>query len=80
MPKKRHLAAEELSTLTGDLRRLLTTLTSDPEEQARKERNWRLLYGGLSAVSALLARRLATKTWGILTGEQPPAKNPAKQA
>jgi membrane protein len=78
MPKKRHLAAEELSTLTGDLRRLLTTLTSDPEEQARKERNWRLLYGGLAAGSALAARRLAAKTWGVLTGEAPPtAAKPA---
>ena len=49
-------------------------------ERARRERQWKLLYGGLSAVSALLARRLATRTWGILTGERPPAKNEAKQA
>lgn len=73
--KKRDAAARELSNLTSDLRSLLRTLTSDAEEQARKQRRWKLLYGGLSAVSALLARRLATKTWGILTGEQPPAKN-----
>jgi hypothetical protein len=79
MPKKREVAAEELSNLTADLRSLVQTVTSDPEERARKERNWRLLYGGLSAVSALLARRLATKTWGVLTGELPPGKSQAKK-
>jgi hypothetical protein len=80
MRRKRDVAIEELSNLTGDLRSLVTTLTSDPQEQARKERNWRILYGGLSAVSALLARRLATKSWGILTGEKPPGKSKAKKA
>ncbi len=78
MPKKREVAAEELSNLTADLRSLVTSLTTNPQEQARKARRWKLLYGGLSAVSALLARRLATKSWGILTGEKPPAKNQAK--
>jgi hypothetical protein len=80
MRKRREVAIEELSNLTGDLRGLVTSLTSDPQEQARRERNWRILYGTLSAVSALLARRLATKTWGILTGEQPPGKSKAKKS
>jgi hypothetical protein len=80
MRKRREVAIEELSNLAGDLRGLVTSLTSDPQEQARRERNWRILYGGLSAVAALLARRLATKSWGILTGEQPPGKNKAKKA
>jgi hypothetical protein len=78
MAKKREVAAEELANLTRDLHSLVTTLTTDPQEQARKERRWKLLYGGLSAVMALLARRLATKSWGILTGERPPAKDEAK--
>jgi hypothetical protein len=74
MPKKRDVAVEELSTLASDLKSLVTTLATDPREQARKERNWKLLYGGLSAGFALVARKLATKSWGILTGERPPAK------
>jgi hypothetical protein len=79
MPKKRDVAAEELSNLTSDLKSLVTSVTSDPAELARKQRRWRLLYGGLSAVAALLARRLAAKTWGILTGELPPAKGAGKK-
>lgn len=78
MPAKRDATATELRNLTDDLRSLLSTLAHDPAEQARRERNWKLLYGGLSAVSALLARRVAAKTWGILTGEQPPTKRKAK--
>ena len=74
MRKKREVAIDELSNLTGDLRSLVSSLTNDPQEQARKERNWRILYGALSAASALVARRLATKSWGILTGERPPGK------
>jgi hypothetical protein len=74
MPRKRDVAVEELQALASDLKSLVTTLTTDPKEQARKERAWKLLYGGLSAVFALVARRFATKSWGVLTGERPPAK------
>jgi hypothetical protein len=76
MPRKRDAAVEDLQAIAGDLKSLVETLTSDPKEQARKERNWKLLYGGLSAGFALVARRLATKSWGVLTGERPPAKKP----
>jgi hypothetical protein len=75
---KREATVEELQSLASDLRSLLTTLTSDPQEQERRERRWRLLYGALSAVFALGARRVATKSWGVLTGEQPPKKGPGK--
>lgn len=78
MPTKREATATELRNLTGDLRSLLSTLAHDPKEQAKRERRWKLLYGGVSAVTALLARRLATKSWGILTGEKPPTKRKAK--
>jgi hypothetical protein len=78
MPSRRQATVEELHTLTEDLRSLLATATTDPRERARREWQWRLLYGGLSAVTALFARRLATKTWGILTGERPPAKKEAR--
>jgi hypothetical protein len=78
MGAKRDATAEELRNLTGDLRSLVTTLTTDPAEQAKKERYWRLMYGGLSAVSALLARRVANRVWGILTGERPPGTRKPK--
>lgn len=35
---------------------------------------WTGLYGVLSAVSAIAARRLATRLWRVLTGEPPPVK------
>ncbi len=79
MQSKREATAEELRTLTGDLRNLVTTVTTDPKAQARKERRWRLLYGGLSAVGALVARRFAGKAWFVLTGEHPPSTRPTKR-
>lgn len=72
MQSRREASLDELRNLTGDLRSLVSTLTNDPKERARKERTWRLLYGSLSVVGALLARRLAGKVWGVLTGERPP--------
>jgi hypothetical protein len=78
MPSKREATVEELRSLTGDLRSLVTTLTTDPKEQARNQRAWRILYGGLSAVGALVARRLAGKAWGVLTGERPPGTKKSK--
>ena len=78
MRKRLEAVKEELRTLGGDLRSLVSTATHDPKEQARRERRWRLLYGALSAVFALAARRLAGKSWGVLTGERPPAKGPKK--
>jgi hypothetical protein len=77
MPNKSDVVAEELRELAQDLKNVLVAVTSDPKEQARKERRWRLLYGVLSAGGALAARRVAAKAWGVLTGEQPPAKGAA---
>lgn len=80
MPRRRDVAAEELTNLLDDVKSLATTLANDPKEQARKQRLWQLLYGGLSAATALVARRFAIKTWGILTGEVPPAKSKPRKA
>ena len=77
MADKREALADELSTLASDLKSLLETLTRDPKAQARKERRWNLLMGATGAVFTILARRLAAKTWGILTGEEPPTKRAA---
>jgi hypothetical protein len=35
---------------------------------------WTGLYAGLSAVSTMAARRVASKVWRVATGEEPPAK------
>jgi hypothetical protein len=35
---------------------------------------WAALYGGVSAVAALLSRRTASVVWRTLTGEEPPTK------
>lgn len=79
MPSKNEVLAEELRTLADDLKQVYVTVTTDPKEQRRKELQWRLLYGGLSAVFAVVARKLAAKGYGILTGEEPPTKRAAKQ-
>jgi hypothetical protein len=74
MRRRRDATAEELRTLGEDLRGLAASLTRDPAEQARRERRWQLLHGGLSAVFALVARMLAARAWGVLTGQLPPGK------
>jgi hypothetical protein len=79
MPSKSEALADELRTLADDMKQLLVTLTTDPKEQRKKELRWRLLYGGLSAVFAVGARKLATRGWAILTGEEPPTKRAPQQ-
>lgn len=78
MPSKNEMLVDELRTLADDLKQVFVTLTTDAKEQRRKELQWRLLYGGLSAVFAVVGRKLATKGWGILTGEEPPRRRAAK--
>jgi hypothetical protein len=72
--EKTEAIGDELHALADSLKQLLVTLTSDPKEQARKERRWRILYGAFSALGAVAARRVAAKAWGVLTGELPPGK------
>ena len=69
MTDRRDAIAEDLRSLATDLKSLVDSATTDP-----KERQWRALYGALSILTALAARRAATRAWAILTGEQPPAK------
>jgi hypothetical protein len=74
MTDRREAIAEDLRALASDLKSLVEVATTDPKERRKKERQWRALYGALSVVTALVARRVATKAWAILTGERPPAK------
>jgi hypothetical protein len=62
--------ATDARGVAGDLKALL----EDPRERRRKERLYAALYGGLTFAFTLVGRRLATKAWSILTGEQPPRK------
>jgi hypothetical protein len=66
----REAVAEDLRALADDLKAFLR----DPKERARKERRWRVLYGVLALGFTMMGRRLATRAWAILTGEQPPTK------
>jgi hypothetical protein len=78
VPARRDAVAEDLRALAADLKSLLESATTDPKERQRKELRWRALYTALGAVGTLAARRVATKAWAVLTGEQPPtAKAPA---
>ena len=76
MSDRRDAVAEDLRTLAADLKNLLDSATTDPKERQRKERRWTALYGALGIVTSLVARQVATKAWGVLTGEQPPVKMP----
>lgn len=50
------------------------TVGRDAKVERRKRLAWGLLQGALGAVFAVAARRAGAKAWGVLTGEQPPAK------
>ena len=65
--------AEDARSVAGDLKALL----EDPKERKKKERLYGLLYGGMALGFTLAGRRLATKAYTILTGEQPPVKGGA---
>jgi hypothetical protein len=74
MSDRRDAIAEDLRLLASDLKSLVESATTDPKDRRKKKRQWRALYGALSVVTALAARRAANKAWAILTGERPPAK------
>jgi hypothetical protein len=73
MSDRREAVADDLRSLASDLKSLIESATTDPKARRRKELQWRALYGGLGVITTLAARRIATKAWGILTGEDPPA-------
>jgi hypothetical protein len=50
------------------------TIGRDPRTERRKRLLWGALQGTTAAVFTLAARRIVAKAWGVLTGEQPPAK------
>jgi hypothetical protein len=77
MPTRTDVVGEQLDELRQDLKQLWTALTSDPKQEARKERAWTMLAGALGAASTMAARRATAKLWAVLTGEQPPTARPA---
>ena len=50
------------------------TVGRDEKAERKKRLAWGVLQGAIGAVFTLGARRVGTKVWGVLTGEQPPAK------
>jgi hypothetical protein len=50
------------------------TLGRDPKAEKRKRIAWGVLQGALGALATIGARRVGSRAWGVLTGEQPPAK------
>jgi len=73
MPSRSDVVLEQLSELKTDLGALWVALTKDPKKEARKERTWSVLAGIAGTVAAVGAGRVATRAWGVLTGEAPPA-------
>ena len=81
MPTRGDVLSEQLDELKTDLAALWVGLTHDPKKEARKQRAWMVLTGALGAVAALGARRVATRAWGVLTGEAPPtARRPTRNS
>jgi hypothetical protein len=76
---RREAVAEDLRALADDLKSLLESATTDPKARQWKERRWSALEGVIGVLTTLVARRLAMRLWGILTGEQAPVARPPAQ-
>lgn len=76
---RREAVAEDLRALADDLKSLLESATTDPKARQWKERRWSALEGAIGVLTTLVARRLAMRLWGILTGEQAPVARPTAQ-
>jgi hypothetical protein len=50
------------------------TVGRDEKSERKKRIAWGVLQGAIGAVFTLGARRVGARAWGVLTGEQPPAK------
>jgi len=50
------------------------TVGRGAKTEKRKRLAWGVVQGVVGAVFTLAARRVGAKTWGVLTGEQPPTK------
>ncbi len=50
------------------------TVGRDKKAEKRKRIAWGVLQGALGAIATMGARRGVSRVWGVLTGEQPPAK------
>jgi hypothetical protein len=50
------------------------TLGRDPAAERKKRVAWGILQGALAAAATIAGRRLGSRVWGVLTGEQPPAR------
>jgi hypothetical protein len=79
MPNKQDVVSEQLTELKQDLHDLWVALSRDPKKQARRERTWLILSGALAAGATMMSRKLTTKIWGVLTGEDPPATQKARE-
>jgi hypothetical protein len=66
----RQALGDDIRALADDLKGLL----EDPKARRRREMRWRLLYGAVALGYTVLARRIVTRVWGIVTGETPPLK------
>jgi len=50
------------------------TVGRDKKAEKRKRVAWGVLQGALGAIATMGARRVVSRVWGVLTGEQPPTK------
>jgi hypothetical protein len=63
-----------ISRLGEELSEKAWTVGRDQKTEKRKRIAWGVLQGALGAIATLGARRVVSRLWGVLTGEQPPAK------
>lgn len=73
MPTRSDVVEERMRDLGNDLTALWAALVRDPKRQARREQFWRAFSKASIVAGTMMARKMAGRTWRILTGEGPPA-------
>jgi hypothetical protein len=73
MPTRPDVVEEQLKELGQDLNGLWAALTRDPKKEAWSRRMWRAVCKASTVAATMAARRMAGRTWKVLTGEPPPA-------
>jgi uncharacterized protein DUF4235 len=63
-----------VATLGHEIQAKTWTLGRDRRTERKKRLLWIGLSTALGAAATFAARKLASKSWRILTGEEPPAK------
>lgn len=70
---------QALARVGRQLEELAWTVGRDQRREARLQRRWRVLEAAVGIAATVAARKIATRIYYVLTGEQPPPQQQAAE-